>query len=73
VQAANTGAEANLDGFKAGSAMAALPYGMCSSLLGGARSLLDAKWPSFDSGVSNYIPKTNITYADGLAQGIIPV
>jgi hypothetical protein len=73
VQGANAGAEANLDDFKAGSAMAALPYSVGSSLLGGAKGLLNSKWPSFDSGVSNYIPKTNITYADGLAQGIIPV
>ncbi|HEY4171341.1 MAG TPA: hypothetical protein VGM96_31405 [Reyranella sp.] len=39
VQAANTGAEANLDDFKAGNAMASLPYGIGSSLLGGAKSL----------------------------------
>jgi hypothetical protein len=73
VQGANAGAEANLDDYKAASTMSALPYGVGSTLLGGAKSLLSANWPSFDSGVSNYIPKTNITYADGLAQGIIPV
>jgi hypothetical protein len=72
VQAANAGAEANLDDFKAGSATASLPYSIGSSLLGGAKSLL-GNMPSFDSGVSNYIPKTNITYANGLASGIIPV
>ena len=53
VQGANAGAEADLDGYKAANAMAALPYGIGSSLLGGAKSLLDATWPSFDSGVSN--------------------
>lgn len=48
VQAANTGADANLDDFKAGSAMAALPYSVGSSLLGGASSLSD-KYLSYDS------------------------
>ena len=72
VQGANAGAEANLDDFKAASAMGALPYGIGSSLLGGAKSML-GNLPSFGSGVSNNIPGTNITYADGLAQGIIPV
>jgi hypothetical protein len=73
VQGANTGAEANLDDYKAASTMSQLPYSVGSTLLGGAKSLLNANWPSFDSGVSNYIPKTNITYADGAAQGIIPM
>lgn len=73
VQGANAaGADANLDDFKAANAMAGLPYGIGSSLLGGAKSLL-GNLPSGNSGVSNYIPNTNITYADGLAQGIIPV
>lgn len=48
VQAANTGAEANLDDYKAASTMAALPYGIGSSLLGGASSLGD-KYLAFDS------------------------
>ena len=39
VQAANTGAEANLDDFKAASATASLPYSIGSSLLGGIKSL----------------------------------
>jgi hypothetical protein len=39
VQGANAGAEANLDDYKAASAMGALPYGMGSSLLGGASKL----------------------------------
>ena len=73
VQGANAGADANLDNFKAGSTMAALPFGIGSTLLGGAKSLLGAKWPSFDSGVSNYIPGTNIAYANGAAAGIIPM
>ena len=42
LQAANAGAEANLDDFKAANAMAALPYGIGSSLLGGAKSLAGA-------------------------------
>jgi hypothetical protein len=39
VQGANTGAEANLDDYKAASTMAALPYGIGSSLLGGLSSM----------------------------------
>ena len=46
VQGANAGAEANLDDFKAGSAMSALPYGIGSSLLSGAKSLLGASYSS---------------------------
>ena len=48
VQAANTGAEANLDDYKAASTMAALPYGIGSSLLSGASSLGD-RYLSYDS------------------------
>jgi hypothetical protein len=40
VQGANAGAEANLDDYRAASAMSALPYGIGSSLLSGAKSLL---------------------------------
>jgi hypothetical protein len=39
VQAADAGGAANLDDFRAGSTMAALPFGIGSSLLGGASSL----------------------------------
>ena len=73
VQGANAGAEANLDDYKAASTMSALPYGIGSSLLGGAKSLAGTNWPSFGSGVSNTIPGTTITYADGLAGGLIPL
>ncbi|HLG49081.1 MAG TPA: hypothetical protein VKY24_22745 [Reyranella sp.] len=45
VQAANTGADANLDSYKAADAMASLPYGIGSSLLGGASSIVRG-WPS---------------------------
>ena len=38
VQAANTGAEANLDDLKAANTTAALPFGIGSSLLGGVRN-----------------------------------
>ena len=39
VQGANAGADANLDDYKAANAMSALPYGIGSSLLGGASKL----------------------------------
>jgi len=41
VQAANAGGEANLDDYKAASTMSALPFGVGSSLLGGASSVGD--------------------------------
>jgi hypothetical protein len=48
VQAANAGGEANLDDYKAASTMSTLPFGIGSSLLGGASSLLKGL-PSFKS------------------------
>jgi hypothetical protein len=73
VQAANAGAQSNLHSASAANTMAALPFGLGSTLLGGAKSMLTG-WPSMsDSPVSNYIPGTKITYADGVAGGIMPL
>jgi len=60
VQAANTGAEADLDSFKAANAMANLPYGIGSSLLGGARSLAGTFSSPAGGGVT-------VNYANGNA------
>ncbi len=62
VQGANAGAEANLDDYKAASTMAALPYGIGSSLLGGASSLGD-KYLGFDS--KGYFNNPNPGGTDG--------
>ncbi len=72
LQGYNSGADASRYDTQAANTMAALPFGIGSSLLGGAKSLSGINWPSTGSDVSNYIPGTNITYADGLAGGIIP-
>jgi hypothetical protein len=72
VQAFNNAADAGLSDIKAANTMAALPYGIGSSLLGGAKGIAGA-WPATSSSVSNLIPGTNMTFADGLAGGIIPL
>jgi hypothetical protein len=73
LQGYNSAADASRYDTQGANTMAALPFAIGSSLLGGAKSIAGA-WPSSPgSAVSNYIPGTNITYADGLAAGLIPV
>lgn len=74
VQGANAGAEAGLDDYKAASTMAALPFGIGSTLLGGAKSLLGAKWPSFaspiDSGNYNLDPVGSYGFGGNPTAGV---
>jgi hypothetical protein len=68
VQGANAGAEAGLDNYKAASTMSALPYGIGSSLLGGASHLAGGASSLMKPGGGG----VSVSYANGNAAAGFP-